>query len=100
MQSFKAALQTGDLAALIAVLDPDATTITDGGGLVTASLEPLRGAEVIARFLLGVLERQPDLTIHEELVNGEPGLVATDGDGHTRAVLALAVSESGKITQF
>lgn len=99
VQSFKTAWQTGNLAALIDVLDPDATAITDGGGLVSASLEPLHGPEAIARFFLGVLDRQPDLTIHEELVNGEPGLVATDSEDRTLAVLALATTDTGKIKQ-
>ncbi|MGC3954270.1 MAG: sigma factor-like helix-turn-helix DNA-binding protein [Propionicimonas sp.] len=97
VHSFKVAWQTGDLAALIDTLDPDATAITDGGGLVSASLEPLSGPEAIARFLLGVLDRQPDLSIHEELVNGERGLVATDSHDHTLAVITLATSDSGKI---
>ncbi|MFT3968889.1 MAG: sigma factor-like helix-turn-helix DNA-binding protein [Micropruina sp.] len=98
VQSFKAAWQTGDLSALIDVLDPEATAITDGGGIVSASLEPLHGAEAIAMFFLGVLDRQPDLSIHEELVNGELGLVATDSEDRTLAVLALA-TDSGKIKQ-
>ena len=99
VQSFKVAWQTGDLAGLIETLDPDATAVTDGGGLVSASLEPLRGPDAIARFFLDVLDRQPDLTVHEELVNGQPGLVATDSEDRTLAVLALATTESGKIKQ-
>ncbi|MCT1691592.1 RNA polymerase sigma factor SigJ [Brevibacterium sp. p3-SID960] len=99
VQSFKTAWQTGNLAALIDVLDPEATAITDGGGLVSAALEPLHGPEAVARFLLGVYERQPDLIIREELVNGEPGLVATDAHDHTLAVLALAATNHGKIKQ-
>lgn len=91
VRSFKHAWQTGDLATLLRLLDPDATAVTDGGGLVSAALEPLRGAEAIARFLLGVFERQPDLAIREGLVNGELGLVATSGD-QTLAVIAFAVT--------
>lgn len=97
VKTFKAAWQTGNLAALIEVLDPEATAITDGGGLVSAALEPLHGPEAIADFFLGVLDRQPDVTIHEELVNGEEGLVATDSQDHTLAVLALTVTEGGKV---
>jgi RNA polymerase sigma factor (sigma-70 family) len=97
VQSFKTAWQTGDLAALIDLLDPDATAITDGGGLVSASLEPLHGPETIARFFLGVLERLPDLAVRESPVNGEPGLVATDHDGHALAVITLASTAEGKV---
>lgn len=95
VRSFKSAWETGDLATLITLLDPDATAITDGGGLVSAALEPLLGADAVARFLLGVYERQPDLAIREELVNGELGLVAT-GAGHTLAVISLS-HHGGKI---
>lgn len=89
VRSFKTAWETGDLASLIGLLDPDATAITDGGGLVSAAIEPLIGADAVARFFLNVKERQSDLTIREELVNGEPGLVAT-GSGHTLAVISLS----------
>lgn len=97
VRSFKNAWQTGDLATLIDLLDPDATAITDGGGLVSASPEPLHGPETIARFLLDVLARQPDLIVREELVNGEAGLVATDGAGHALAVIALSSTAKGGI---
>lgn len=95
VRSFKVAWETGDLASLISLLDPDATAITDGGGLVSAALEPLLGADAIAEFLLGVYERRPDLTIREDLVNGELGLVAT-GAGETLAVVSLS-HRAGKI---
>ncbi|HMR50704.1 MAG TPA: RNA polymerase sigma factor SigJ [Arachnia sp.] len=88
VRAFKTAWESGDLATLVTLLDPDATAITDGGGLVSAALEPLLGADAVATFFLGVYERQPDLTIREELVNGELGLVAT-GAGHTLAVISL-----------
>ncbi len=99
VQSFKTAWQTGDLAALIDALDPEATATTDGGGLVSAALEPLHGPEAIARFFVGVHERQPDLVIREAVVNGEPGLVAIDAHDRTLAVLALATATSGKVDQ-
>ncbi len=89
VRAFKTAWETGDLATLVGLLDPNATAITDGGGIVSAALEPLLGADAVARFFLGVYERQPDLTIREELVNGELGLVAA-GAGRTLAVISLS----------
>ncbi|WP_436697564.1 RNA polymerase sigma factor SigJ [Nocardioides sp. BYT-33-1] len=99
VHSFKTAWQSGDLAALIDLLDPDAGAITDGGGLVSASREPVQGAEAVATFLLDVVSRQPDLTLREELVNGELGLVATDSDDHTLAVIALVTIPTGRVGQ-
>lgn len=89
VRSFRTAWETGDLAALLAVLDPAATAITDGGGRVSAAREPLLGADAVARFLLDVHARQPDLVLREELIHGELGLVATGG-GQTLAVISLS----------
>ncbi|KHL12138.1 RNA polymerase sigma-70 factor (ECF subfamily) [Mumia flava] len=93
VRSFAAAWRSGDLRALVDLLDPDATAITDGGGLVSAELEPIRGAEAIAAFFVGVLARRPDLAVREEEVNGEPGLVVSLG-GETTAVMAFALGGS------
>ncbi len=41
---FKSALETGDLTALVEILDPDATAVADGGGLVSATIEPIGGS--------------------------------------------------------
>jgi len=90
---FKRAWDAKDIGALIGLLDPDATASGDGGGLVTAVLRPIEGAEQIARFFA---ERaRPGLTILERTVNGQPGLVA-QLDGATVAVYAFDVA-GGKI---
>ncbi|MEU1605699.1 RNA polymerase sigma factor SigJ [Micromonospora matsumotoense] len=98
VRAFRSAWQAGDLAALVEALDPDATAIIDGGGLVSATLAPLHGPAAIASFFLGVWDRQPDLAVGEEIVNGEPGLIATDRQGRTLAVLALATTDTGRIS--
>lgn len=97
VRAFRGAWQRGDLAALIDLLDPAAVAITDGGGRVSAALQPLRGREAIARFLHGVLERQPDLIVREEAVNGAIGLVAADGAGRTLAVISLTTTERRRV---
>jgi RNA polymerase sigma-70 factor (ECF subfamily) len=86
--AFKRAWEAGDVATLVGLLDPAVTAVTDGGGLVSAALEPVTGAEAVARFLLDVYRRQPDLTIHEMTVNGRPGLVTRAG-GNQMAVIAV-----------
>lgn len=91
VRSFRSAWQRGDMAALIGLLDPGATAITDGGGLVSAPIEAVHGAGAVAALFLGVTGRQPDLAVAEGIVNGEPGLVATGG-GRTLAVIALALT--------
>ncbi|MFF3646604.1 RNA polymerase sigma factor SigJ [Streptomyces sp. NPDC002564] len=91
VRGFKQAWAAQDIEALVGLLDPDATTIADGGGLVSAELRPVTGGQDIARVFAGVAGRAPDLTILERTVNGQPGLVAQQ-DGVTVSVLAFDVS--------
>lgn len=89
-EAFKVAWSRGKIDELISLLDPSATAVTDGGGQVSAALEPVRGAAAVARFFASILDRQPDLEIQEATVNGEPGLVGYVR-GATVAVLSTRV---------
>ncbi|MFI7067166.1 RNA polymerase sigma factor SigJ [Kribbella sp. NPDC050124] len=92
VRAFKQAWEAGDIDALIGLLDPDATAIGDGGGLVTAALRPIQGGEQIARLAVDVAGRAPgNLTFLERRVNGQPGLVVQQ-DGVTVVVLAFGVA--------
>jgi RNA polymerase sigma factor (sigma-70 family) len=91
VRDFKRAWEAKDINALIGLLDPDATATGDGGGLVTAELQPIGGAEQIARFLVERAGARPNLTILERTVNGEPGLVV-QLDGVTVSVMAFDVA--------
>jgi RNA polymerase sigma-70 factor (ECF subfamily) len=89
--AFRAAWEAGDVAGLVRVLDPDAVAVTDGGGLVSAAVDPVPGAAAVARFLVDVFARRPELTVREAVVNGAPGLVAEES-GTTVTVISLRVS--------
>jgi RNA polymerase sigma-70 factor, ECF subfamily len=91
VRDFKQAWEAKDIEALIGLLDPDATAIADGGGLVSAVLHPIEGGEQIARAVVNVVGRAPDLTILERTVNGQPGLVAQQ-DGVTVVVIAFDIA--------
>ncbi|MFG2041839.1 RNA polymerase sigma factor SigJ [Dactylosporangium sp. NPDC048998] len=91
VRDFKAAWEARDIDALIGLLDPDATTIADSGGLVAAALRPVEGSERIARGLVEVATKAPGLTILERTVNGQPGLVAQQ-DGVTVTVMAFDIA--------
>jgi RNA polymerase sigma factor (sigma-70 family) len=92
VRAFKQAWEAQDIGALIGLLDPDASVIADGGGLVTAALQPIEGAEQIASYVLGLLARAPaGLTFLERTVNGQPGLVAQQ-DGVTVTVFAFGIA--------
>ena len=76
VRDFKKAWEAADINALIGLLDPGATATADGGGLVTAALRPVEGAEQVARFYAGIAGRALNVTVLERMVNGQPGLVA------------------------
>ncbi len=89
VRDFKQAWEAKDINALIGLLDPGATMIADGGGLVRAALRPIEGSAEIARYLVALAGRAAgNLTILERTVNGQPGLVAQQ-DGITVTVFAF-----------
>ena len=98
VRNFKQAWEAKDIGALIALLDPGATMIADGGGLANAALRPIEGGEQIARYLADLADRAPSLTILERTVNGQPGLVAQQ-HGVTVTVFAFDVT-GGQIRQL
>jgi RNA polymerase sigma-70 factor (ECF subfamily) len=81
--AFVTAAGSGDIAALSRVLAQDAVFYSDGGGKVKAALKPIRGPELIARFLVGILAKYgtPDMRVRAARVNGMPGLVLYGPEG-------------------
>ena len=72
--AFEAAAASGDLAALIRMLDPDVVLVSDGGGVVTSARKPVTGADRVARFVLAVIAKAQDEGRLERVdVNGAPG---------------------------
>jgi len=99
IRSFKQAWEARDIGALIGLLDPGATAIGDGGGLVSAAPRPIEGGEQIARYLVDIASRAPSkVTFLERTVNGQPGLVAQQ-DGVTVAVYAFDFA-GGRISRL
>jgi RNA polymerase sigma-70 factor (ECF subfamily) len=89
VREFRAAWAAQDLNALISLLDPDAISIADGGGIALAERYPIEGAESIARHYVDLAGRTPgNVTILERTVSGQPGLVVQQ-DGVTATVLAF-----------
>jgi RNA polymerase sigma-70 factor (ECF subfamily) len=91
VRDFRQAWEAKDIEALIGLLDPDATAIGDGGGLVPAALEPIVGGEAVARYFADLAGRFAGVTLLERTVNGQPGLVA-EVDGVIGAVIAFDVA--------
>lgn len=100
VDALRDAWQAGDVAGLLRVLDPDVVAVADGGGVVGAPPEPAEGAPAVARFLLDVHRRQPDLRLTTTTVNGRPGLVARAPSGRLLAVVATANGPDGPIRRI
>ncbi len=87
------AVASADVPGLTALLTDDAVLVSDGGGVVSAARRPVRGADRVARFLIGLGTRVPDgVTMEVEEVNGADCLVVRAGDVVTQ-VFALDVGE-------
>jgi RNA polymerase sigma-70 factor (ECF subfamily) len=92
---FIAAWEEGDTDALVEFLAPDAAVFGDGGGKAPAVPVPLVGAERVAKALIGWGRQAHErgITYRRARVNGEPGLVFYDVDGHALWVAALQIAE-------
>jgi RNA polymerase sigma-70 factor (ECF subfamily) len=96
-ESFLAACLGGDMDDLLALLSEDVTLYSDGGGKTRAALKPIHGAEKVARFFSGILDKvPPGFVVRRNRVNGHPGLVGYFGDGSPHSVVTLEVVD-GKI---
>ncbi|GAB3632456.1 RNA polymerase sigma factor SigJ [Microbacterium shaanxiense] len=91
-RAFAAATTTGELSALIAVLDPNVVLRSDGGGKVSAAIRPVIGADRVARFLLGLPRLKPTAITEPTLTpEGLAFLVTIDG----RADSVISVDVTG-----
>ncbi|MGW4118640.1 RNA polymerase sigma factor SigJ [Nocardia sp. NPDC004711] len=100
VSAFAVAWRSGDLSALLGVLDSDVTFTSDGGGKVQAFLHPMHGAEKVAKTLLGFLDvasKVGGAWGRSVLVNGRPGLVVFDGK--YTGVFAFTIDD-GRITKI
>jgi RNA polymerase sigma-70 factor (ECF subfamily) len=92
LAAFCEAAASGDISTLATLLREDAIAITDGGGRKTAALNPIRGAQKIIRFLIGIAGKNAgrDIRIVPMTINGAAGaLLYLDGEvDHT---LSMAI---------
>jgi RNA polymerase sigma-70 factor (ECF subfamily) len=82
----------GDLDGLLTILEADIISWSDGGGKRSAALNPVYGADNVARLSLGVARRVPpaaDLRILD--LNGQPALVVySNGQPYNALLLDIA----------
>ena len=95
VESFLRAAGEGDIAGLIALLDPNVCYRSDGGGRVTAARRILRGAAEVAQAVKAMAGHYAG-TFEVELVkvNGTPGLLVNQSG--ELSVIAFTI-DSGRI---
>lgn len=97
VRAFRAATLTGGVDELIRVLAPDVELRSDGGGVVRAALNIVSGADRVARFLLGVAQKNPQLEA-AELETGDGLAFVFRAAGEVASVMNFAV-EDGRISR-
>jgi RNA polymerase sigma-70 factor (ECF subfamily) len=77
-QHFTEAAGAGDMEGLLTMLAEDITLWADGGGKARgAPLRPVHGADSVARFVVGVVQRfvPAESSMRQVRINGEPGFI-------------------------
>jgi len=83
LSAFSEAVASGDISRLAGLLREDAVAVTDGGGRKTAALNPIMGADKIARFFIALAAKNAgrDIRIEPAVINGTAGaLLYMDGE--------------------
>ncbi|RPK58661.1 RNA polymerase sigma-70 factor [Streptomyces sp. ADI95-17] len=94
VDSFRRALETGDLQGLLDVLAPDVVLLGDGGGIKQAARRPIVGADKVARYLVGGTNKNTaTITISPTLANGNPAFLLRL-DGVIDGVVAFRIEDA------
>ncbi|QII06437.1 sigma-70 family RNA polymerase sigma factor [Rhodococcoides fascians A25f] len=75
VRAFAAASGSGSIAALTAVLAPEVSLVSDGGGKISAARNQVLGSDRVARFIRGITAKSTELDGSIEPVNGASGIV-------------------------
>jgi RNA polymerase sigma-70 factor (ECF subfamily) len=93
-EQFMKACASGDLEGLMSILAEDVSVTSDGGGKVTAARKPIHGADRVARFFTGLVNKAgaSRISVRPTEVNGQPGFI-TYFNGHLVNVVALDIAD-------
>jgi RNA polymerase sigma-70 factor (ECF subfamily) len=94
---FFTAASSGDLDALLRVLDPNVVGHADSGGVVIAARKPVAGRDVVANALLTFM-RVRKTTLVPMPVNSEPGALVYE-NGRLVGVVAIDIRD-GLVVQI
>jgi RNA polymerase sigma-70 factor (ECF subfamily) len=97
VRSFVDACTRNDVAALAGMLRSDAVAYSDGGGKATAAVNPIHGAERVARFFAGIAQKAPEgWSWRMEDAGGVPSLLLLVGNVVV-TLITFDLDEDGRI---
>lgn len=102
--AFFEAAHSADPTALRQLLARDAILRTDGGGKVTATMNPILGAEKISRFFAGIARKveeagQATRLFRPVMINGLPGYLSLER-GETAQATALDIRDGAIVAIY
>jgi RNA polymerase sigma-70 factor (ECF subfamily) len=97
LQRFAETLLTGDVPGFVSLLTEDVVSYSDGGGKVSAALNPIYGPAKVARFIFGIIQKTPPgFSAQIGEANGQPVIISYN-DGAPYSLLALDLAPDGRI---
>jgi RNA polymerase sigma-70 factor (ECF subfamily) len=97
VRAFRAAAVGGRIEDLLRLLAPDVELRVDGGGFVNAASRVVRGPDHVARWLIGVVRKEPSLRLERrDTADGLGYLLRADGRRY--GMLTFDVAE-GRVTR-
>lgn len=92
-EEFVVACGTGNVDRLLQLLADDVVLWTDGGGVVRAAPQPVRGSHRAARFLVNVSKSLPSgINVRHLMLNGQPGAVIEE-EGVVSTAIVLDITD-------
>ena len=102
LEDFMSAVATKDIAAIARALHPDAVVYGDSGGKARTARRPVTGADKVARFAAGLMDKYGAALIEDArpvLVNGDPGMWLPGSEQVAARVFSIAVRD-GKTAEI
>ncbi len=99
VDAFLAAARGGDLAGLLAVLDPNVVLRADGGPTPAGGTREVRGAQAVAGLSISFTRRLAGLAARPALVNGAVGIVSRGADGQLLSIMGFTIAH-GRIVEI
>jgi RNA polymerase sigma-70 factor, ECF subfamily len=92
---FFAAAQQGNTQALVEMLAADVVVYGDGGGKAPSWPKPIYGRDRVAKLMAGSFTQALRLgaSLQPTQVNGQPGVMFMDPEGHVGAVMSLDIAD-------